>query len=323
MLRQLPIAGFALLSLGLAGCAGGGWDTLTSHRFRDGLLEHPYETVNGFYFPEDAALVLRTEPQRDGDERAAAMHRLKEPILNKGTQEDQDIIVNILAKAATSDPSPVIRMEAIGALGRFQDPRVVGILMVAYQNAHGRRGFDPPPPPRANTVVQTAGLSAGRAPTKLNNQDLGLDVTKSPNDYQPEWVIAIRCRAVDGIGKTGRLEGVQFLSAIAGGAGMDTAPEGSEERDIRLAAVRGLGNCRHPEAVVALVKVLNISTNVNPSAQDTAIIGRTHDGLVRLTGKKLSADPQEWNQVVQAGIVIAPEPGWWENTIIQVSAWAK
>ena len=323
MLRQLPIAGFAFVLVGLTGCAGGGWDTLTSHRFRDGLLEHPYETIKGFYIPEDPMLVLRTEPPRDGDERAAAMHRLKEPIRNKGTQEDQDIIVNILAKAATSDPSPVVRMEAVGALGRFEDPRVVGVLMVAYQNAHGRRGFDPPPPPRTNPVVQTAGTSAGRAPTLLNSRDLGLDVTKSPNDFQPEWVTAIRCRVVDAIGKTGRLEGVQFLSAIAGGAGLDTSPEGSEDRDIRLAAVRGLGNCRHPEAVVALAKVLSQATSVNPSLQDTAIIGRTHEGLVGLTGKKLPPDAQEWNQVVQAGVVIAPPPGWWENTVIQVSAWVK
>jgi hypothetical protein len=320
VLRQLPIAGFALVSLGLTGC-GGGWDTLTSHRFRDGLLEHPYETVKQFYIPEDPMLVLRTEPPRDGDERAAAMHRLKEPIRNNGTQEDQDIIVNILAKAATSDPSPVIRMEAIGALGRFEDPRVVGALMVAYQNAHGRRGFDPPPP-RTNPVTQTSGLSAGRSPTLLNSREL-LDVTKSPNDYQPEWVTAIRCRAVDAIGKTGRLEGVQFLSSIAGGAGLDTAPEGSDDRDIRLAAVRGLGNCRHPESVVALVKVLNTATSVNPTVQDTAIVARTHDCLVRLTGKKLPAEPQEWNEVVQAGIVIAPEPGWWENTVIQVTGWVK
>ena len=39
---------------------------------------------------------------------------------------------------------------------------------------------------------------------------------------------------------------------------------------------------------------------------DTAIIGRTHEGLVRLTGKRLPPDPQQWNEVVQAGVVLAP-----------------
>ena len=41
------------------------------------------------------------------------MHRLKEPIKNKGTQEDQDAIIDLLANAVQYSPSPVLRMEAI------------------------------------------------------------------------------------------------------------------------------------------------------------------------------------------------------------------
>lgn len=323
MLRLLPIAVSVVASLGLTGCVGG-WETVTSHRFRDGMLEHPLETTKSLWVLEDPMLVLRTDPPRDGDERADAIHRLKEPILNKGTQEDQDIIVNVLAKTATSDPSPVLRMEAIGALGRFEDPRVAGILIVAYKSAHGRRGFEPPPVPQSKPDVIVAGLSAGRAPTSLGGRTA--DAIRSPADYQgfqPEWVTAIRCRAADSLGHTSRPEAAKFLAAIAGGAGVDIAPEGSEDRDIRLAAVRGLGRCRQPEAVIALAQVLNQATSVTPNLQDTAIIGRTHEGLVWLTGKKLSTDPQQWNEVVQAGVVIAPEPSWWEQTIVQVSAWVK
>jgi hypothetical protein len=323
VLRLLPIAGFVVASLGLTGCAGG-WETVTSHRFRDGMLEHPLETTKSLWVLEDPMLVLRTDPPRDGDERASAIHRLKEPIRNKGTQEDQDIIVNVLAKTATSDPSPVLRMEAIGALGRFEDPRVAGILIVAYKSAHGRRGFEPPPTPKSKPDVVTAGLSAGRSPTSLSGRTA--DAIKSPVDYQgfqPEWVTAIRCRAADSLCRTSRPEAATFLAAIAGGAGRDTAPEGSEDRDIRLAAVRGLGLCRQPEAVIALTQVLNQATGVSLNLQDTAIIGRTHEGLVWLTGKKLPPDPQQWNEVVQAGVVIAPEPGWWENTIVQMSGWVK
>ena len=50
------------------------------------------------------------------------------------------MIVDYLARTAESDPSPVLRMEAINALGRFEDPRVPGILIAAYRHAHGRKG---------------------------------------------------------------------------------------------------------------------------------------------------------------------------------------
>ena len=108
MLRLLPIAGLAIVSLGLTGCAAD-WDMITSHRYRDGILEHPWASYKQLWIEEDPMIVLRTDPPRAGDERAAAMYHLKEPILNKGTQEDQDIIINILAKAAMSDSSPVVR----------------------------------------------------------------------------------------------------------------------------------------------------------------------------------------------------------------------
>ena len=33
-------------------------------------------------------------------------------------------------------------------------------------------------------------------------------------------------------------------------------PDGAEDRDVRLAAVRGLAKCRQPESVVALTRVM-------------------------------------------------------------------
>lgn len=309
------------MSLGLTGCAAD-WDTVTGHRFRDSMLEHPWQTTKQLYVPEDPMLVLRTDPPRDGDERAAAMHRLKEPILNHGTQEDQDIIINILAKAATSDPSPFIRMEAIGALGRFEDPRGVDILMSAYQSAHGRRG-DPPPLPRPDPVVAIGGTSAGRLPTSLSGHLKEFDALKSPTGFQPEWVSAIRCRIIESLGRSSRPEAADFLAVLAGADGDDMGIDGGNDRDLKLAAVRGLGLCRQPKSVIALNQVLNQAMSVPPASQDTAMIGRSHEGLVRLTGQKLPPDPQQWNAVVQAGVVIAPEPGWWDNTVVQISSWAK
>ena len=72
----------------MTGCAGT-WDTLTSHRFR----EHPFDTTKKMWSPEDPVAILRADPPRAGDERAAAMRRLQEPIRNKGSQEDQDVIL--------------------------------------------------------------------------------------------------------------------------------------------------------------------------------------------------------------------------------------
>jgi hypothetical protein len=210
-------------------------------------------------------------------------------------------------------------MEAIGALGRFHDPRAAGILMTAYQNAHGRRETEPvpPKPPGDPGVVPATGLSAGRPPTRAMGTER-FPIT-GPTGYPQEWVTAIRCRAAEALGRTNRPEAARFLAAVAGGAGSDISVEGGEERDVRLAAIRGLGRCRQPESVDALARVLSAEAGNN----DTALVGRTHEGLVRLTGKKLPPDPQQWGEVVQAGVVIAPEPGWWQNAIDQAAAWMK
>lgn len=314
MFRPIILAGFAVVSVQLTGCAGT-WDTITSRRMR----EEPLTTIQRMVVPEDPVAVLRADPPRTGDERAAAMRRLKEPIRHNGTQEDQDAILDILARAAISDPSPVLRMEAIGALGRFEDARAASILIMAYQNAHGRRETDPAPStaPSGSGVVAASGLSAGRAPTRSTGTDR-FPIT-GPTGYPAEWVTAIRCRAAEALGRTNRPEAAKFLAALAGGAGPDIAPEGSEERDIRLAAVRGLGRCRQSEAVVALAQVLSNHANNN----DTAMVDRTHEGLVRLTGKRLPPDPQKWGEVVQAGVVIAPEPGWWDALIDQAMHWTQ
>lgn len=313
VVRWLVLTGFALSPLAWTGCAGT-WDTITSRWFR----EQPVTTLQRLIVPEDPLVVLTAQPPREGDERAMALRRLKEPIKNNGSQAEQDAVMELLAKAATADPSPVIRMEAIGALGRFEDPRAAGILMTAYQTAHGRKENEPAPKKPADPgVVPAAGLSAGRSPTK----NLGTErfPITGPTGYPPEWVTAIRCRAAEALGRTNQPEAVRFLAAIAGAAERDIVLEGSEERDIRLAAVRGLGHCRQPDAVVALAQVLASEADKN----DTALIGRTHEGLVRLTGKRLPPDPQRWEEVVQAGVQLAPPPGLLETVIEQAMLWTK
>ena len=303
---MLPIAGLAVASFALTGCAGT-WDTLTSRRFR----QEPLTTVKHMFKPEDPLVVLRADPPRDGDERARAMHRLQEPLAIGLSQQDQDQVIDLLARTATADPSPVLRVAAIEALGRFQDPRAPGILVIAYQKAHGRPD-GVADPFRSDTGVQLAagGRSLGRGPSPLP--------LAPPTGFSPETADVIRCRTLEALGETDRPEAARFLASVAGGATGETPGEGSDTRDVRLAAVRGLSKCRQPEAVVALAQVLAAE-----NGKDTAMVGRAHDGLVRLTGKHLPPEPQKWNEVVQAGVVVAPEPTWVDDAVHTAVGWVK
>jgi HEAT repeat protein len=81
---------------------------------------------------EDPLVVLRDST--DGDKRARAFRALKEPLANGGSQQEQDVVVKILAKAATSEKS-LCRLAAIGTLRTFRDPRAVEALRDAYYKA--------------------------------------------------------------------------------------------------------------------------------------------------------------------------------------------
>lgn len=312
MYRALTLAFAAAAALLPTGCASM-WDAVTSRKFRDA----PYKTVRNVVVPEDPVLVLRSGPDRTGDERAQAMHRLKEPARNGGTQEDQDQVMDILTRAATGDPSPVLRFAAIEALGRFQDERALGVLMTAYQTADGLTDTEraKPKPGERPAVIPVGGASAGRLPTRT-----GLEVgpIKGPSGYAPDTVSALRCRCLESLGRTHRPEAAKFLAVVAGAAGADAAAPGGDDPEVRQAAVRGLSECRQPEAVVALAEVLK-----QQAGKDVILARQSHTGLVKLTGKRLPPDPEKWNEVVQAGVVIAPEPTWFESAVQSAAFWEK
>ncbi len=306
MYRGLTIA-VAAASLLPAGCSSV-WNAVTSKSFR----EKPFTTMGRVIAPEDPIVILTADPPRTGDERARAMHRLKEPIRNGHSQEEQDRIVELLSRTATTDSSPVLRYAAIEALSRFEDPRASGILMTAYQKADGLTEEDRKPPAHA-PVVQAGGLSAGRAPVLPG---IGPGLLTGPTGFAPDTTAALRCRCLESLGATDKVEAARFLSAVAGASGPDVKPVGSDDLEVRQAAVRGLGSCRQPEAVVALATVLNAEAD-----KDQTLARSAHKGLMSLTGKKLPPDPAQWNAVVQADIKIAPKPTWIDNAIQQAAFW--
>lgn len=288
MSRLLPIA--AAAACGLTGCAGT-WDTLTSRKFR----EHPYDTL---FKTEDPMVVLRTSPE--GGERAKAMWRLKEPALD-GRPGEQDEAIGILANAASTDPSPVVRVAAIDALGRFRDERAVQALTAAYHQAGGTATATAAKP------ATTGAIPAGGAPGVEDPATLAERFTLSgPAGFPPEVATLVRSRAVSAMASTGRPEVVPLLAQAAVG-------EAEADRDTRLAAVRGLTKVRGKESVAALSRVLTLE-----KGKDPALAGRAYAGLKDLTGQQHPADPQTWEAVVRGGTYdVQPPP----SAVQQAAAW--
>ena len=134
------VAGAALTSLSLAGCAGF-WDEVTSRDFK---FDHLFSKPNPF-------LVLQNS--NDGDQRARAFRALREPKQLGGSDQDQDAMLNILSTGAISEKQFLCRMAAIEALGRFQDPRAVPALTRAFYQSSDF-------PPDLATRIQVQALAS-------------------------------------------------------------------------------------------------------------------------------------------------------------------
>jgi len=287
---------FALLAAALSACAltgcAGTWDTISSRKVRQDPMS--------LFKSEDPMTVLRTKIS--GSERAAAMRKVKEPAANGGSAAEQDEVMQILAQAATTDASPVVRTSAIDALGRFRDPRGVQVLISAYQKADGIPG---------GTILAAApGVEPAGALGKKDVDDLlGL---AGPIGFQPELTTTIRQRTVASLAQSNSPEAVAFLARIAVGDGKGNAEKG-DDREVRVAAVRGLGTMRQKPAVVALTQVLQVETG-----KDLVLASRAHEGLVDLTGQNLPADPAKWNSVVQTGFEVTAGPTWVEKAIAPI-----
>ncbi len=277
------------VALNLTGCTGF-WDKMSSRKFRD----NPYETM---FDRRDPLTVMRTNPE--GDERAAAMKKLKEPASHGRSAAEQDEALKLLTDAAIHDPSPVVRVAAIDALGRFQDARAVKSLTAAYYQAGGGSPTVADP---TQSGLQLA--SGGREMGTLDRASL-----TGPTGFAPDIAGVIRSRSIEALANSGKAEAVGILTQVATGG----EKIGGTDRDTRLAAVRGLKQLRTPESVAALSKVLTVE-----KTRDPALADRAHEGLVNLTGQSLSDDPQKWDALVRSGqAAVVPAP----NAVQQAGAW--
>jgi hypothetical protein len=278
------LGGVAAVTLALTGCAGT-YDLVTSQRFK----ERPFHTLFTREHPIDVL-----EHVQEGDDRARAMRALEEPRENGGTSADQDRLIAILQASATTDPRPLCRLAAVDALSRFKDPRVGPILITAYQNAP----YDTPPAAGTDAV----------APAGLNS------LKTAVSQFTPDTVTTLQCRALESLGRHRNAEGLRLLVQVASAptepkpktsgvdaagalAGLDASMSRSESDriDVRLAAIRALGNYENdPTAIQALIGVLKVE-------KDVAVRGRAHESLVKVTGKDLPPDGQAWAHWVESG----------------------
>jgi HEAT repeat protein len=239
-----------LALMNLCGCASF-WDEVTSKDFK----------FKDLYVKVDPMEVLRTST--DGDRRADALRRLQEPKLHGGTDKDQDEVIELLAKTATTDKQVLCRMAAIGTLGRFKDPRAPKALEMAYDQASG---------PDVTANIRPAAYTVGAG------------------NFLPENATVLRCQALIAMGETKEPATVDLLVRVLKQPPVDgTAEERQQNIDERIAAARALGNFSQYQATEALLQVLK-------TEKDVALRDRAHQSLQSATGKRLPPDPQAWEE---------------------------
>ncbi|WP_157369517.1 HEAT repeat domain-containing protein [Zavarzinella formosa] len=278
-ISRLLLAVAGCFALGMTGCAGT-YDLVTSQRFR----ADPFGTM---FKSSDPMTVLESNPE--GDERVRAMRDLKEPKRNGGSDAEQDKVVGILQTSATTDRRPLCRLAAVEAISKFDDKRSVPILLAAYQNAP----YDAPPEPGQDITLAGGGRNS-RIPTST---------------FTPETVTVLQCTVLQSLGKYRDPEGLRLLCEVAlsptpkkkllveqaSFLGEHMGPTESDRMDVRMAAIRSLGNYEgDPKAAQVLVSVME-------TERDVAVLGRTHEALVSVTGQDLPADPKAWTEWLATG----------------------
>lgn len=240
--------------LGACGCASF-WSEISS-RERD---------MSFVWGSPDPLVVLRDHT--DNQRKAEALSRLHEPKRHGGTQEQQDLYLQILARAAVNEEpgrtkplsrDPLCRLSAIRILGEYKDDRVVPILEKAYLDAH---------------------------------------------PFTPEMNAMIRQQALASLEETGNPAALPVLIRAARQPSSSPVSSQTERQaimDEKVAAVRALGKFSHYEAVDTLVHLLE-------TEKDVAVRHCAHQSLKTATRRDLPPDPVQWRTLVDNGQPVAPE----------------
>ena len=151
----------AAILLTVCGCANF-WDDVTSHNFQ----------MKDLFSKEEPLLVLRDS--NDGYKRSKALAKLDEPLQHGGKQEEQELYIKILTKAAGADHDPLCRLGAIEALAHYKDPRAARCLEDVYQQ---RLPFTP----ELSTVIRQQALAAVVETGNPDSRALLERVARSPS----------------------------------------------------------------------------------------------------------------------------------------------
>jgi len=277
--RQLKCARLLLAALPFTvGCANT-IDTITGKRYKDDIFTHTF-------YSDDPTEVLRSG--KDDTQRCKAMMKIREPKQNGADEKAQFEVLQLLATSATSDKQPNCRLQAIIALGRFEDPRTAKILLTAYQTA----GQDPDAvvAETESGVVQAGGRRARSmflpvaSMTSENIAEIQATALKSLSTKRTPEALALLCEVA---AKPAKRE----VKPVASGEQPELAAPATNSGDlfdVRLAAIRGLANFKGEAAAAhALYAVMTLDTSV-------AMRSRAHESLVSVTGQNYPPQAAEW-----------------------------
>lgn len=193
----------------LCGCANF-WDDVTSHNFQ----------MRDLFAKEEPLLVLRDS--NDGYKRSKALAKLAEPAQHGGKQEEQELYIKILTKAAGADHDPLCRLGAIEALAHYKDPRAARCLEDVYQQQL-------PFTPELSTVIRQQALAAVVETGNPDSRILLVRVARSPGG-SGEASLTDRQQTLDE-----RLTAIRGLAKYKGPDSLETLVHIMEsEKDVAL-----------------------------------------------------------------------------------------
>jgi hypothetical protein len=234
--------------LGACGCASF-WEEVTSREFE---MRHLWTRPEPLVVLRDSTDLAR---------KAQALTELREPLTHGGTQEQQELYLQILTRAALNEPrgqsepmsrDPLCRLSAVRTLGEWKDPRAIQVLEKAYLDAH-------PFTPDMNAMVRQQTLAS-------------LEKTGNPE------VRHILIRAA-------RQPGASVVSSQT---------ERQQVLDEKLAAVRALAKYPQYDTIETLVYLLE-------TEKDVAVRHCAHASLKTATKKNLPEDAKAWRNMLAGG----------------------